>query len=119
MEIMHALSEMLECLGLFGGIGLIVLANSKAKIDRMKAERQIWQQPAAASDPALLEEMKAMRRQMGEMQSTGHEFDLSFDAALNRLEERISWVETKTAMPPVRPSQDLSQQEPLQRNGLG
>lgn len=119
MEIMHGLSEMLECLGLFGGIGLIVLANSKAKIDRMKAERQTWQQPAAASDPALLEEMKAMRRQMSEMQSTGHEFDISFDAALSRLEERISRVETKTAAPLARSSQGHSEEEPLQRNGLG
>lgn len=118
MEIVHIFGNILEFLGFCGGVGLLVLANSKAKIDRMKAERQTWQQPAA-SDPALLEEMKAMRRQISEMQNTGHQFDISFDAALNRLEERVSRVETKTAVPPVRSSQDLSQQEPVQRNGLG
>ena len=110
---MHMLNDLLQFVGYFGGVSAVILAISKARIDRMKAERQIWQQPAAASDPALLEEMKAMRRQMSEMQNTGHQFDISFDAALNRLEERVSRVETKTAAVPTH------RDEPLQRNGLG
>ena len=38
------------------------------------------------------------------MQNTGHQFDLSFDAALNRLEGRVDRIETRssvyTATPP-------------------
>ena len=96
---MHMLNDLLQFVGYFGGFSAVILAISKARIDRMKAERQTWQTPAAATDPALLEELKAMRRQMSEMQNTGHQFDLSFDAALNRLEERVSRVETKVAVP--------------------
>ncbi len=51
----------------------------------------------AASEDKILAEMKAMRQQMEQMQSTNHQFDLSFDEALNRLEGRISRLETKSA----------------------
>lgn len=114
MEIMHALSDLLQFLGFFGGIGLIVLANSKAKIDRMKAERQLWQQPVPSTDTAVLAELKAMQQQIAEMQSTGHQFDLSFDAALNRLEERVSQVEAKSA---TRYTPDVTPEDVAQRLG--
>ncbi len=94
---MHIFSDIIGYIGFFGGISAVILASSKARIDKMRAERQIWQQPAASSDPALLEEMKAMHRQIAEMQSTGHQFDISFDEALNRLESRVSRIETKSA----------------------
>ena len=42
--------------------------------------------------------MKAMRQQMEQMQSTSHQFDISFDEALNRLEGRINRLETKSAV---------------------
>ena len=44
---------------------------------------------------SVLEEVRALRLQMEQMQSTCHQFDLSFDAALTRLEERIHRVEMK------------------------
>lgn len=44
---------------------------------------------------SVLEEVRALRLQMEQMQSTCHQFDLSFDAALNRLEERVQRVELK------------------------
>ncbi|MGI4789969.1 MAG: hypothetical protein ACRYFS_14100, partial [Janthinobacterium lividum] len=115
MEFAHAIGDILECLGFFGGISLIVLASSKAKIDKMKAERQLWQQPAQQNDTAVLAELKAMKQQISEMQSTGHQFDISFDAALNRLEERVSRVETKVAVPPAVSVPT----EQYQRNGQG
>lgn len=97
MELLHALGDMLQCVGFFGGISLIILAGNKAKIDKMKAERQIWQQGAQPSDTSVLAELKALKQQVSEMQSTGHQFDISFDAALGRLEERVGRVETKTS----------------------
>ena len=44
---------------------------------------------------SVLEEVRALRRQVEQMQSTCHQFDLSFDAALSRLEERVHRVESK------------------------
>ena len=83
------------------------IGSGKAKIDRMKAERQLWQQPVTADEPAVLAEMKAMRQQMEQMQSTGHQFDLSFDEALNRLEGRINRLETKSAVTGTVPQTDV------------
>ena len=98
---MHIFSDLIGYIGFFGGISAVILASSKARIDKMRAERQLWQQPASSSDSVVLAELKAMRQQIEEMQSTSHQFDLSFDAALNRLEERVSRVETKTAVIPA------------------
>ncbi|MGI4789375.1 MAG: hypothetical protein ACRYFS_11070, partial [Janthinobacterium lividum] len=94
MEFVHTINDILGFVGFFGAFSLVILANSKAKIDRMKTERQMWQQPAQQNDTAVLAELKAMKQQISEMQSIGHQFDISFDAALNRLEERVSRVET-------------------------
>lgn len=105
MELLHGLSECLQALGFFGGIGLIILASNKAKIDKIKAERQAWQQSAAPQGDAVAAELRALKQQVGEMQSTSHQFDLSFDAALSRLEERVSRVETKTAVISATPPQ--------------
>ena len=84
-------------LGLFGGISMVILASNKAKLDRFRAERGMTQQPTVSNDSVVLSELKAIKQQMGEMQSTSHQFDLSFDAALNRLEGRVERLETKDA----------------------
>jgi hypothetical protein len=42
--------------------------------------------------------LKAMQQKMAEMHSTSHQFDISFDEALNRLEGRVGRLETKSAV---------------------
>ncbi len=110
------INDVLSPLAVFGGIAMIILASAKAKLEHRKLDmRQGQPQETRGSltEDRVLTELKAMQQQMAEMQSTGHQFDISFDAALNRLEERVSRVETKTTAAPVR------RDEPLQRNGLG
>ncbi len=98
MELLHGLADCLEALGFFGGIGLVILASNKAKIDRMKARAAAWQQAAAPeASSTVLAELKALRQQMEQMHSTSHQFDISFDEALNRLEGRVGRLETKSA----------------------
>ena len=105
----------LAMFSLFGGTSLIIWTTVQAKIARIKAEAQARQQSAPLpEDNAILAEMKAMRQQMEQMQSTSHGFDLSFDEALSRLEQRISRVETKVAAVPTA----ASQSEEVQRVGL-
>ena len=113
MEIVHALGELIECLGFFGGIGLIILASNKAKIDKMRAEREIMQQSFAPRSELPSADVQGLKEQISEMQSTSHQFDISFDAALSRLEERISRVETRGAAPAAP-----AQSEEVQRVGL-
>ena len=109
MELLHALSLCLEGLGVFGGIGLIILADNKGKIDKIKAQRQLKQEAGAPQNESLAAELRALKEQVSEMQNTGHQFDISFDAALSRLEERVSRVETKFAAPTATASPEETQ----------
>ncbi len=118
MELLHALSLCLEGLGffgsIFGGISLIILADNKAKIDKIKAHRQTKQEAAEPQNESMIAELRALKQQISEMHSTSHQFDISFDAALSRLEERVSRVEAKVAVPPAA----APQTEEVQRVGL-
>lgn len=114
------ISDVLEPLAFFGGIAMIVWASAKAKLEHRKLDMRLGQPQetrGSLAEDKVLAELKAMQQQMAEMQSTGHQFDISFDAALSRLEERVSRVETRAAL--ARPSQGLPQEESVQRNGLG
>ena len=115
MEIMHGIGDLLEMLGIFGGVALVILAGNKAKIDKMRAEREIMQQSFAPRGESESTELRALKDQVSEMQNTSHEFDISFDAALSRLEERVSRVETRVAVVPQTPT---PQTEEVQRAGL-
>ncbi len=91
-------------LAIFGGIGLMVwisvTASIKARLEPNKVDTRPGQTLEAHSTLAedrVLAELKAMREQMAEMQSTSNQFDISFDAALERLESRVNRLETKSA----------------------
>lgn len=85
--------------GTFGGIALIIWTSMMGKIARIKAEAEARRITAAPlPDTSVLAELRAMRQQMEQMQSTSHQFDISFDEALNRLEGRINRLETKSAV---------------------
>ena len=116
MEILHGLSECLQALGFFGGIGLIILAGNKAKIDKMRAEREIMQQSLAPRGMNAPADLQGLKEQISEMQNTSHQFDISFDAALSRLEERVNRMEAKAAAVPT-PALSSAQAEEAQRIG--
>ena len=124
-------------LGLFGGVSLFFYTLAKMLPELKRAgllqppppkpvktwqiqmpffdARQVQVSPPpryeSVPNDSVLEEVRALRRQMEQLQSTCHQFDLSFDAALSRLEERVSRVETRVAAVPV-------QTEEVQRIGL-
>lgn len=119
MELLHVLADLIECVGvfgsIFGGISLVILAGNKAKIDKMRAEREIMQQSLTPRSELSSTDVQGLKEQISEMQNTSHQFDISFDAALSRLEERVSRVETKVAASPS----GTSQSEQYQRTGQG
>jgi len=114
VEIVHALGYLIECVGIFGGIGLVILAGNKAKIDKMRADREIMQQSLAPRGELSSTDLQGLKGQISEMQNTSHQFDISFDAALSRLEERVSRMETKVAATPAA----APQTDEVQRVGL-
>jgi hypothetical protein len=97
MEIVHVIGDLLEMLGIFGGVALVILAGNKAKIDKMRAEREIMQQSLAPRGENTSAELQALKQQVSEMQNTSHQFDISFDEALSRMEGRVGRLETKSA----------------------
>ncbi len=108
------LTGLFATLGTFGGVSLIIWTSMQAKIARIKAEAQVCRQSTAPTeDGAVLAELKALRQQMEQMQSTSHGFDLSFDEALGRLESRVGRVEARGAAPIASPLP-----EEVQRAGL-
>ena len=48
----HEFGDFVGMLGFFGGISLIILAKSKARVEQIKAERQMWQQPTLQTHAA-------------------------------------------------------------------
>ena len=112
-----ALDALFLGLGGFGGTSLIIWTSLQGKIGRIKAEAEARRITAAPPlEAGVAAELKALRQQVAEMQSTGHQFDISFDAALNRLEGRVSRIETKSAV-----ATSTAATEPVQtlRNGQG
>ena len=111
------INDVLSPLAVLGGIALVILASAKAKLEHRRLDMRQGQPVetrSALPEDRVLAELKAMQQQMAEMQNTSHQFDLSFDAALSRLEERVSRVETKTA---AIPSASVQTDE-VQRIGL-
>ena len=99
-EFFNLIDDIVTPLSVFGGIALVIWASAKAKLEHRKLDMrqgQPLETRSPASEDRLLAEMKAMRQQMEQMQSTSHSFDISFDEALNRLEGRINRLETKAA----------------------
>jgi hypothetical protein len=90
------LAPVLYILSGCGGFAGIIATIAWAKGGPARAQGRTL---AAANgrDDAVLAELKALRGQVQEIQSTGHQFDISFDATLTRLEERVNRLETKSA----------------------
>lgn len=85
---------------IFGGGGLVYkiienMNNTRLEIARLRAA-QPGAQGAGISQAelnALREEVASLRQQIHELRDTTMQYDLSFDAALQRLERRVEQTE--------------------------
>ena len=85
-------------LTVFGGVSGVIAVSGWARAERLRAVGRAGHSSERSEDPVLAE-LKALKQQIGEMQNTSHQFDLSFDESLTRLEQRVNRLETKTATP--------------------
>ncbi len=94
-----AIDAIFIILSSLGGVAAIIGAAGWAKAERIRAERMGRAEVASdtAQASAVLTELKALKQQMAEMHSTSHQFDISFDEALSRMEGRVGRMETKSA----------------------
>lgn len=111
-----AIDAIFIILSSLGGVAAVIGAAGWAKAERIRAERMGRAQEASntAQDSAVLAELKALKQQMAEMHSTSHQFDISFDEALSRMEGRVSRLETKSAVGAV-----TTDAPAILRNGQG
>ena len=90
-----------------------------ATLSRLEERAQTEKASKSASDhvldSAVLTELKALKQQMAEMHSTSHQFDISFDEALNRMDGRVGRLETKSAAT----TSTAADAPATLRNGLG
>ena len=94
-----AIDAIFIILSSLGGVAGIIAASGWARAENVRAERmrQAESDSNVIPDSVVLTELKAMRQQMEQMQSTSHQFDISFDEALNRMDGRVGRLETKSA----------------------
>lgn len=81
---------------LFGGGGLVLEAikntnRTRLKIAELKAQQS--DEGVRRELTAMREEMASLRTQVESLRDTTTQYDISFDAALQRMEQRVNHVE--------------------------
>ena len=79
--------------GLFGWIPVAVWWKHRIRLEEIRNQRG-----AGVADETL-SALREMQRELRDLRETTTKFDLSFDAGLDRLEERVGRVEERTVVP--------------------
>ncbi len=95
---MESLVIVIALISSFGFVPLTVWVASKAKLDRLKIERDMQRNALGPQDGSALEELKALRTEVAALRDTSTQFDLSLEHAVQRLEDRVS--RSEKAAPP-------------------
>jgi hypothetical protein len=74
----------------FGIPMVAIITSHQRKLAEIRANTPTHQAPANTS------EIEALRRQIAELRDTTTNFDLSFDTALQRIEQRVTHLEQKS-----------------------
>jgi hypothetical protein len=78
-------------LAVFGIPIIAILTSHQQKMAQLRA------QSSQATDAKVLEELQSLKQQMAELRDTTTRYDMSFDAALQRIESRVGNVEGRVA----------------------
>ena len=85
------MEEVLVPLAFFAFILTLISMRHKHKIDEMRVLRGVDQ--GVGND--VVSEIRQLRQQVAELRDTTTRYDMSFDAALQRLESRVGHLETQ------------------------
>ena len=81
--------------GIFFLFGLPVILHFKKDFMKMKMQQ------GQNVDSKLLEELQALKHQIAELRDTTTRYDMSFDSALQRLENRMTHMESQVNSKPA------------------
>ena len=94
-------------LGIGSGIVQSILRSQERRMElRLKLQK--------GQSGDVVKQIEALRAEIAALRDTTTQYDMTNDQIVQRLEERLSRIETRTAGQSVRPSK-----EPLQRTRLG
>ena len=80
-----------------------IFVKSQQKIAEMKIQMGVGAGTESAALNEVKNEIQALRREVASLRDTTTAFDMSFDAAISRLETRVDRIEdTKSAVSPLR-----------------
>ncbi|MBC7806692.1 MAG: hypothetical protein H7145_11125 [Akkermansiaceae bacterium] len=94
-NIFEGLMGIIAVSGLFGWIPVMVWWKHRIRLE------EIRNQQGAGVTEATISTLREVQRELRELRETTAKFDLSFDAGLDRLEERVNRVEGRTINSPV------------------
>ena len=99
-------------LGIGSGIVQSVLKSQERRIElRLKAQK--------GQNGDVAKQLEAMRAEIAALRDTTTQYDLTNDQIVQRLEERLSRIEIKTAGQSARSYSEQPSEEPRQRVGQG
>jgi hypothetical protein len=101
--VIPGLGDALILMVIFGGVSGTIGAAGWARAERIRAQRSTEKHAGTPNDSRVdnnpvLDELQALKQQIAEMHNTSHQFDISFDDALSRLEGRVNRLETKAVV---------------------
>lgn len=91
---------------LFGWIPITAVYKNKIRLEELRLQQK------QGGDAATLHAVEELRREVQTLRETATKFDLSFDAGLSRLEDRMDRVEAEQRGQQVRPSAEQAAQSP-------
>ncbi len=91
---MDDLVQLLGACFLFGWIPITVYWKHKIRFEEVRAQNR---HQGSSDDAATLNALQELRQDVQALRDTTTKFDMTFDAALDRLEARVERVETRTA----------------------
>lgn len=84
---------------IFGTPIVAIITNHYRKLAEMRM------QSGAQGNSVVVEEMQKLKQQMAELRDTTTRYDISFDAALQRIESRVGHLENKVSAIEQAPQQ--------------
>lgn len=96
------LAGLIAAFGLFGWIPIAVYFKHKIRLEEIRAHRNVTH---GVDTSGIVQALQQLRGEVQELRDTTTKFDMSFDAALTRLESRVDEIDERAARArqPVEP----------------